>query len=163
MRFGFSEEQEELRRVVRRFLEETSPLTEARRLMDTAEGYEPAVWKRLSQELALPAVHVPEAYGGQGFTFVELGIALEEMGRALVCAPYFGSAALGASAILNAANEVAWGAFRSGRIHFGAIAGLVEALLMTTTDPAPATIADVIALDQQTRTRAEQRVLELAA
>jgi alkylation response protein AidB-like acyl-CoA dehydrogenase len=105
MRFGFSEEQEELRRVVRRFLEETSPLAEARRLMDTAEGYEPAVWKRLAQELALPAVHVPEAYGGQGFTFVELGIALEEMGRALLCAPYFGSAALAASAILNAASE----------------------------------------------------------
>ena len=40
MRFGFSEEQEELRRVVRRFLDETSPLAEARRLMDTPEGYE---------------------------------------------------------------------------------------------------------------------------
>jgi alkylation response protein AidB-like acyl-CoA dehydrogenase len=94
MRFGFGEEQEELRRVVRRFLEETSPLGEARRLMDTAEGFEPAVWKRLAQELALPGVHVPEAYGGQGFTFTELGIALEEMGRALLCSPYLGSAAL---------------------------------------------------------------------
>jgi alkylation response protein AidB-like acyl-CoA dehydrogenase len=91
--------------VVRRFLEETSPLGEARRLMDTAEGFEPAVWKRLAQELALPGVHVPEAYGGQGFTFTELGIALEEMGRALLCSPYLGSAALAANAILNAASE----------------------------------------------------------
>ena len=38
MRFGPTEEQEELRRVVRRFLEETSPLTEVRRLMETPEG-----------------------------------------------------------------------------------------------------------------------------
>ena len=105
MRFSFSEEQEELRRVVRRFLETTSPLSETRRLMDTAEGYEPAVWKQLSQELALPGVQIPEAYGGQGFGFVELGVVLEEMGRALYCGPYFGSVALGANAILNAGDE----------------------------------------------------------
>jgi alkylation response protein AidB-like acyl-CoA dehydrogenase len=105
MRFSFSEEQEELRRVVRRFLETTSPIGEARRLMDTPEGYEPSVWKQLSQELALPGVHIPEAYGGQGFGFVELGIALEEMGRALYCGPYFGSAVLAANAILNAGSE----------------------------------------------------------
>ena len=76
MRFSFTEEQEELRRVVRRFLEEKSPVGEVRRLMDTAEGYEPAVWKQLSLELALPGVAIPEAYGGQGAGFVELGIAL---------------------------------------------------------------------------------------
>jgi alkylation response protein AidB-like acyl-CoA dehydrogenase len=105
MRFSFTEEQEELRRVVRRFLEEKSPVGEVRRLMDTAEGYEPAVWKQLSQELALPGVAIPEAYGGQGAGFVELGIALEEMGRALLCAPYFGSIALGANAVLNAGPE----------------------------------------------------------
>jgi alkylation response protein AidB-like acyl-CoA dehydrogenase len=105
MRFSFSEEQEELRRVVRRFLETTSPIGEARRLMDTPEGYEPAVWKQLSQELALPGVQIPEAYGGQGFGFVELGIVLEEMGRALYCGPYFASAVLAANVILNAGSE----------------------------------------------------------
>lgn len=105
MRFSLTEEQEELRRVVRRFLETTSPIGEARRLMDTPEGYEPAVWKQLSQELALPGVQIPEAYGGQGFGFVELGVVLEEMGRALLCAPYFSSAVMAANAILNAGNE----------------------------------------------------------
>ena len=105
MRFSFSEEQEELRRVVRRFLETTSPLTEARRLMDTREGCEPAVWKQLAQELALPGVAIPEAYGGQGFGQVELGVVLEEMGRALLCAPYFGSLALAANAIVCAGSE----------------------------------------------------------
>jgi alkylation response protein AidB-like acyl-CoA dehydrogenase len=105
MRFSFSEEQDELRRVVRRFLEEKSPIGEVRRLMETPEGYEPAVWKQLSQELALPGVAIPEAYGGQGAGLVELAIALEEMGRALLCAPYFASVALGANAILNAGNE----------------------------------------------------------
>ena len=105
MRFSFSEEQEELRRVVRRFLETTSPIGEVRRLMETPEGYEPAVWKQLSQELALPGVHIPEMYGGQGFGFVELGVVLEEMGRALYCGPYFASVVMAANAILNAGSE----------------------------------------------------------
>ena len=105
MRFGFSDEQEELRRVVRRFLEDKSPPAEVRRLMETPEGYDRAVWEQLAQELGLPAVHIPEQYGGQGFSFAELGIVLEEMGRALLCAPYFASIALAANAILNAATE----------------------------------------------------------
>ncbi len=105
MRFSFSEEQEEMRRVVRGFLEDTSPSAEVRRLMETPEGCDPNVWKQLSEDLGLPAVHIPEEYGGQGFTFVELGIVLEEMGRALLCAPYFASIALAANAILNAATE----------------------------------------------------------
>ena len=105
MRFSFSDEQEELRRTVRRFLEEKSPVAEVRRLMETSDGYDRAVWKQLSEELGLPAVHIPKEYGGQGFTFAELGIVLEEMGRSLLCAPYFASVALAANAILNAATE----------------------------------------------------------
>ena len=38
MNFAFSEEQEELRRTVRQFLEAKSPETEVRRLMETPEG-----------------------------------------------------------------------------------------------------------------------------
>jgi alkylation response protein AidB-like acyl-CoA dehydrogenase len=103
--FSFSDEQDEFRSVIRRFLEDRSPPTEVRRLMETPEGCDPAVWRQLSEELGLPAVHIPEEYGGQGFSFVELGIALEETGRALLCAPYFASTALAANAILCAATE----------------------------------------------------------
>jgi alkylation response protein AidB-like acyl-CoA dehydrogenase len=103
--FAFSEEQEELRRAVRQFLESKSPETEVRRLMETTEGYDPAVWKQMGQELGLQGLAIPEAYGGQGFTFIELGIVLEEMGRVLVCAPYFSSAVLAANAILNVGTD----------------------------------------------------------
>ena len=105
MRFSFTEEQEEFRVFLRRFLEAKSPTTEVRRLMDTDKGYDEAVWKQLSSELGLPAVHVPEEYGGQGFTVAELAIVVEEMGRALLCAPYFSSAVLGTTTILEAATE----------------------------------------------------------
>ncbi|MFY9587547.1 MAG: acyl-CoA dehydrogenase family protein, partial [Actinomycetota bacterium] len=105
MQFTFTDEQEELRRTMRRFLEEKSPTSEVRRLMETADGYDEAVWKQMSQELGLAGLHIPEAYGGQGFTFVELGIVLEEMGRALLCAPFFSTVCLAGSAILAAGTE----------------------------------------------------------
>ena len=105
MKFSFTDEQEQIRTVVRRFLAEQSPTTEIRRLMATDHGWEPAGWQRLSGELGLTSVHIPEAYGGQGLGFVELAIVLEEMGRALLCAPYFASVVLAANAILNAGSE----------------------------------------------------------
>jgi alkylation response protein AidB-like acyl-CoA dehydrogenase len=105
LNFTFSEEQEELRRTIRRFLDDKSPSTEVRRLMETPDGYDEAVWKQMAQELGLQALHIPEEYGGQGFSFVELGIVLEEMGRALLCAPFFSTVAVAANAILNAGTE----------------------------------------------------------
>jgi alkylation response protein AidB-like acyl-CoA dehydrogenase len=103
--FAFSEEQEELRRTVRQFLEAKSPETEVRRLMETTEGYDPAVWKQMGQELGLQSIAIPEEYGGQGFSFIELGIVLEEMGRVLLCAPYYSSVVLATNAILNAGTD----------------------------------------------------------
>ncbi len=105
MNFAFSEEQEELRGSVRRFLEAKSPVAEVRRLMETAEGYDPAVWSQMANELGLQSLHIPEAYGGSGFSFVELTVVLEEMGRALLCAPFVSTVALAANAILNAGTE----------------------------------------------------------
>jgi alkylation response protein AidB-like acyl-CoA dehydrogenase len=105
MDFAFSEEQEAFRQTLRRFFQEKSPTAEVFRLMETAVGHDPAVWKQGAEELGLQGVHLPEAFGGQGFGFLELGLVLEEMGRALVCAPYFSSVCLAANAILNAGTE----------------------------------------------------------
>jgi alkylation response protein AidB-like acyl-CoA dehydrogenase len=103
--FAFTDEQEELRRTVRKFLESRSPMSETRRLMETDEGYDDVVWKQMAQELALQGIHVPEEYGGQGFSFVELGIVLHELGRTLLPAPYFSTVCLAANVILNAGTE----------------------------------------------------------
>jgi alkylation response protein AidB-like acyl-CoA dehydrogenase len=100
MNFGFSEEQEELRKMVKRFLEEKSPESEVRRLMATNEGYDPAVWEQMANELALQGLGIPEQYGGQGYGPVELYVVFEEMGAALLCSPYFSTVALAANALL---------------------------------------------------------------
>lgn len=105
MKFTFSEEQDEFREVLRRFLEAKSPAAEVRKQMATDDGFDPAVWTQMSQELGLTALPVPEAYGGAGFGVTELAIASEEMGRALLCAPFFGSTVMASTAVVNAATE----------------------------------------------------------
>lgn len=104
MRFSFTPEQEEFRTGLRRALEARSPTKEVRRLMATDAGFERESWQRLNQELGLTAILVPESYGGQGFGHAELAIVLEEMGRGLLCAPFF-STVLATTAILNAGTE----------------------------------------------------------
>lgn len=105
MKFSFSGEQEAFRESLRGYLAERSSTREVRRLMETEAGWERDAWARMNAEMGLAAVRIPEAYGGQGFGFSEQCIVLEEMGRVLLCAPYFASCVLAAGAILNAGTE----------------------------------------------------------
>jgi len=103
--FTPTDEQRELQRLVRRFCEEKSPITEVRRLMESDSGFDTGVWDQMGKELGLQSLHIPEAYGGMGFTVVELGLVLEELGRALLCVPFLSSVVLAANAILAAGDE----------------------------------------------------------
>jgi alkylation response protein AidB-like acyl-CoA dehydrogenase len=105
MDFVFSEEQEELRRVVRAFLDDMSPVSEVRRLMETAEGYDPSVWDVIAGQLGLPGMAVPERWGGSGFGILDLVLVFEEAGRSLLCAPLLASAVLAAGALLCSGDE----------------------------------------------------------
>ena len=105
MDFAFSPEQEELRRTVRQFLDKTSPEAEVRRLMATERGYDPGTWRRMAQELGLLGLAIPEAYGGTGAGFTELGLVAQEMGRALFCGPFLATAVLAASVLLEAGDD----------------------------------------------------------
>ena len=105
VQFHFTEEQRQFRDVLRRFMAAVSPTTEVRRVMDDERGFDPAVWRRMADELGLAGLMVPERYGGSGFGLVELGLAMEEMGRVLLCAPYFASAVLAANALCRTGSE----------------------------------------------------------
>ena len=107
MDFLCTDEQLELRATVRDFLASKSAEETVRELMATPAGYDPAVWRQLSEQLGLTGLAVPEEYGGAGFGYVELGIVVEEMGRALLCAPYFASVALATEALLRCTDEAA--------------------------------------------------------
>ncbi len=70
-------------------------------------GYDPAVWTEMGGALGLQGLAIPEAYGGSGFGWVELCVVFEEMGRVLLCAPYFATVALAASAVLTSGDLAA--------------------------------------------------------
>ncbi len=100
MNFAFTEEQEELRKTVRSFLEAKSSEEAVREQMETEQGYDPAVWNQMGEQMGLQGLHIPEEFGGSGYGYVELGIVLEEMGRSLLCAPFFSTVVLAANALL---------------------------------------------------------------
>ena len=114
MEFALSDEQQELRRAVRAFLEQRSPEVEVRRLMETDEGYDPEVWAQMATQLGLQGLVIPEDLGGSGASMRELGIVLEEMGRVLLCAPFFSTAVLATSAILATGDDTAGKALLPG-------------------------------------------------
>jgi alkylation response protein AidB-like acyl-CoA dehydrogenase len=107
MIFTLTEEHVELRRTVRSFFERTSPEPTVRRLMETPNGFDAKTWTQMAGQLGLHQLAIPERFGGAGYTFVELGLVLEEMGRALVCAPFFSTVVLAANVLLQSSDEQA--------------------------------------------------------
>jgi alkylation response protein AidB-like acyl-CoA dehydrogenase len=105
VKFSFSSEQEEFRSNLRRLFADRSPTKEVRRLMETDQGYERDGWRAINTALGLTAIRIPEAYGGYGFGFGDQCIVLEEMGRALLCAPYFATTVLATRVVMNAGTE----------------------------------------------------------
>jgi alkylation response protein AidB-like acyl-CoA dehydrogenase len=107
MNFAFSEEQEELRRITRQFLDQKSDEATVRQLMETTEGYDPAVWNQMAEQMGLQGLIIPEEFGGSGYSYVELIVVLEEMGRRLLPAPYFATVALAANTLIHSGDDAA--------------------------------------------------------
>ena len=124
MNFAFTDEQEELRKTVRSFLENKSSEEAVREQMETEDGYDAAVWSQMGEQMGLQGLSIPEEFGGSGYGFVELGIVLEEMGRALLCAPFFSTAVLAANTLLQSGDEAAKAKYLPGIASGETIAAL---------------------------------------
>ncbi|MBW8820370.1 MAG: acyl-CoA dehydrogenase family protein [Streptomyces sp.] len=96
----FTAEQDEIRRAVRELLRRRCGPEESRRAVDTPAGYDPALWTALAEQLGLPGLALPEAYGGVGCSVTELALACEEVGRVLAPTPLLGTAVLVAPLVL---------------------------------------------------------------
>ena len=105
MEFAFTEEQEMIRETAAAFLAEVSDSEAVRRAMATEQGYDPELWRRICGEMYWQAIHLPEASGGMGLGYVELVAMMEQMGRYLLCSPFFSTVCLAANAVLVAGSE----------------------------------------------------------
>lgn len=94
MDFSFGDEQTEFRDAVARFFANRLPTAAVRRQIAADHDFDDALWTGLRDELGVCGVQVSDTHGGLGFGLTELAIVMEEMGRALCPAPYFGSSVL---------------------------------------------------------------------
>ena len=83
-------EQRDLADAAAELMAKRSPEADVRRLMETDTGYDSAVWAELAA-MGLLGLAIPEKFGGSGAGAVEVGLVMEAMGKALLCAPYLSS------------------------------------------------------------------------
>jgi alkylation response protein AidB-like acyl-CoA dehydrogenase len=85
MDFDFSDDQEQLRDAVRKWVDRSYTF-ERRRAITKAGGFDRATYGELA-ELGLAGLYVPEDQGGMGMGPVEAMVVLEELGRGIVLEP----------------------------------------------------------------------------
>jgi len=107
MDFALTADQEKIRDTAESFLRDASGSAAVRAAMETEAGYDPQLWKHLAQELGWCATHIPEKYGGLELGWVEVALLMEQMGRRLLCAPFFATVCLAATGLMEAALEPA--------------------------------------------------------
>jgi alkylation response protein AidB-like acyl-CoA dehydrogenase len=86
MDLRFTETQEILKKMARDFLTTECPKTLVRKLEQSEEGYSPEVWRKMA-ELGWMGLIIPEEHGGMGYSFQDLVVLLEEIGRNILPGP----------------------------------------------------------------------------
>ncbi len=76
---------------MRRFFAEQAPLSTVRVAIDEAAPAPDAIWRGLV-DLGVAGLLAPESLGGSGLTMIDMGVVLEEAGRALYPGPLLSSA-----------------------------------------------------------------------
>jgi alkylation response protein AidB-like acyl-CoA dehydrogenase len=104
MNIAFTEEQEMLRKAARDFLTAECPKKMVRELEEDAKGFSPEIWKKMA-DLGWQGMVIPEKYGGQGMTFQDFTVLLEEMGRNILPGPFICTVIEGAYPIMDAGTE----------------------------------------------------------
>ncbi|RSM55802.1 acyl-CoA dehydrogenase [Actinoplanes sp. ATCC 53533] len=97
---GETEEQAQLRGVLRDFFAATSGPDDVREHISAPRGFDEALWSRLAGEIGAQGLAIPEEYGGSGFSFAELAVVLEEAGRVLACGPLLSTVVLAGYTLL---------------------------------------------------------------
>src|SRR5512143_218420 len=95
MDFSFTEDQEALRQLTRKILDDHLTHERLKAIEATPEWFDRTVWAELAKA-SLLGVALPEDVGGGGLGFVELCIVLEEIGRAVAPVPAWATLVLGA-------------------------------------------------------------------
>lgn len=97
----YTEVEEELRASVRSLLSARCDPVAVTRLYDGDRSVVDGLWKALSVEIGLAGLLVPEEHGGEGASFREAAVVLEELGRVIAPVPFLTSAVIATTLLLD--------------------------------------------------------------
>ena len=86
MDLRFSEQQEILKKMARDFLTAECPKALVRELEESEKGYSPDLWKKMA-ELGWMGLVIPENFEGMGYSFQDLTVLVEEIGKNILPGP----------------------------------------------------------------------------
>jgi pimeloyl-CoA dehydrogenase small subunit len=104
MDFDLNEEQQLLKDSVDRFVRDVYPLEKRRKLVASEQGFSRDNWKTMA-ELGWLGATLPEEYGGIGGGTVEAMVLMGGVGRGLIVEPYFATAILGGTLLLQGGSD----------------------------------------------------------
>lgn len=105
--FSLNEDQIMIRDAAENFLADVSDSAAVRKAMASERGYDESVWQRIAGELGWCGIAVPEEHGGLGLGAVEIALVQEQIGRRLLCAPFFSTVCLAANILKEAGSAAA--------------------------------------------------------
>lgn len=109
MHFALSDEQNELVKTLKALLDRHAGPAAVRAAMSAEAGFDPTLWRVLTEELGVAALAVPEEFGGAGFSWFETALVLEALGYSLAPTPMLASSILATDALLLSGDEEACG------------------------------------------------------
>ncbi|MEN8665590.1 MAG: acyl-CoA dehydrogenase family protein [Polycyclovorans sp.] len=104
MNFNFSEEQQQFRDSLDRYIREAYDFDARRAIVRSETGWSREVWQQLAEMGAL-AVALPEDHGGFGGNAFDTLLVMEALGRGMVVEPYLATVVLGAGLIADAGSD----------------------------------------------------------
>ena len=99
MDFSFTSDQQDLRELAAKILNDATTLERVKRVLADADGFDRDLWSALA-EAGILGISLPESVGGAGLGFLETCIVLEEVGRTAAPIPALAVMGLAAPALV---------------------------------------------------------------
>lgn len=107
MDFTYTETQDMLRDTLARFLADTYDFETRKKMIDSAEGRDPGIWRALANDLGILSAPFSEEQGGLGGGALENMIMMEELGKVIAIEPYLQTVVIGGGALKAAGGALA--------------------------------------------------------
>ena len=107
MDFNYTETQDMLRDTLARFLADTYDFESRKKMLASADGRDPGIWRALAQDLGILSAPFAEKHGGMDGGALENVIMMEELGKVIAIEPYLQTVVIGGGALKHSGGAIA--------------------------------------------------------